>query len=186
MLAALAGRLSFACWPVGYGAVGEGPPPRLWVQEEFRSPGGPICAYRADGECGAWSGGADARRFERHGWLKRCEGEATRALPGPRFNTGRYGPTWRAAWLMPRELSRLDLELGALVVGPAFAVTEAQAARAGLPPDALGGDRPHLSALAAAFDRLYGLGRWAAGPLVALAEVRVVDRRVPAGEGVRA
>ncbi len=92
-----------------YGGVGD----RLWVRETWASKQTGVVAYRADGECGAWTGDGGGGRF----WL-RHGGVFHKGIPmrhdswrGQSFGLSAFGGRWRPSIFMPRWASRITLEI---------------------------------------------------------------------------
>jgi hypothetical protein len=88
-----------------YGVPGE----RLWVRETWRSRTRDLVAYKADGQAGAWMGdGGGGRIWIRHGWLV---GYTAPGQTGQWMGEKKYGDRWRPSIHMPRDYSRLTLEV---------------------------------------------------------------------------
>ncbi len=114
-----------------YGVPGD----RLWVRETYaQRPDSRVVAYRADGECGAWSGdGGGGRLWLRHG------GVVAKGIPprsdswrGQSFGLGWFGGRWRPSIFMPRWASRITLIITDVRVERLQAISELDAIAEGV------------------------------------------------------
>jgi hypothetical protein len=143
-----------------YGQPGD----RLWVRETFCRDKWAM-GYRADGACGCWGWGGDGKRiFNEHGRLS----ENAKGFVPTRF-PHIYGDRWIPSIHMPREASRIDLEITGVRVERLQDCSEADAIAEGCPEE----QAPlSLTWYWELWESINGPGSWDANPWVWVIEFR--------------